>query len=189
VCALHAIGDRAIDQALDAMTGVSSDAENLRIEHCEVAGDGQVERLARSPALLVMQPNFVRNWGMSGGIYERRLGAARFRHCNRWRTLRDAGIPFVFSSDCMPPGPLHGLAGATEHPFQEERLDPADAIDRYTRLPNQVGLHRREAGTLEPGKLADLVVLDGNPLDGDFDRIRVRQTFVGGQLVYDATSE
>ena len=126
---MHAIGDRAIDQALDAMVCVPDDAENLRIEHCELVGDDQVRRLARSPVLLVVQPNFVRNWGMSGGAYEKQLGAARFRRCNRWRTLREAGIPFVFSSDCMPPGPLHGLSGATEHPVElagkQDRNRPA----------------------------------------------------------------
>ena len=188
-CAMHAIGDRAIDQALDAVAGVPSDAEHLRIEHCELVGDEQIDRLVRSPVMLVMQPNFVRNWGMSGGLYEKRLGAARFRLCNRWRTLREAGVPFVFSSDCMPPGPLHGLSGATQHPIEDERLDPVDAIDRYTRLPHEVGLHKREAGLLEPGHLADLVVLDGDPLDGDFDRVHVKQTFVGGRLVCDASSE
>jgi predicted amidohydrolase YtcJ len=189
VCAMHAIGDRAIDQAMDAASSVPRDAEHVRIEHCEVVGDKQVDRLARSPVILAVQPNFVRNWGMPGGPYEQRLGAVRFRQCNRWRTLRQAGVPFVFSSDCMPPGPLFGLVGATKHPIEDERLDPADAIDRYTRLPNQVGLHKREAGLVEPGQLADLVVLDGNPLDGDFDHIEVRQTFVGGRLVYDAASE
>jgi predicted amidohydrolase YtcJ len=188
-CAMHAIGDRAIDQVLKVASGVPRDARNLRIEHCEVVGDRQVEALARSPVLLVMQPNFVRNWGMAGGPYEKRLGAKRFRQCNRWRTLRDAGIPFVFSSDCMPPGPLHGLPGATNHPVEAERLEPADAIDRYTRLPHRVGLHKREAGLLEAGHLADLVVLDGNPLDGDFDGVRIRQTFVGGRRVYDSADD
>jgi predicted amidohydrolase YtcJ len=189
VCAMHAIGDRAIDQALEAATGVPRDAEHLRIEHCEVVGDKQVERLARSPVLLAVQPNFVRNWGIPGGPYEQQLGSARFRHCNRWRTLRESGVAFVFGSDCMPPGPLHGLPGATEHPIESERLDAADAIDRYTRLSNQVGLHKREAGIIEPGKLADLVLLDGDPLKGDFSNIRVMGTFVGGCLVYDAASE
>jgi len=184
-CAMHAIGDRAIDQALGALTTVPADAENFRIEHCEIVGENQLSRLKDSPVFLAMQPNFMRRWGESKGAYARRLGEERTRHCNPWRTLKDADIPFVFGSDGMPPGPLYGLSGATEHPISTESLTPAEAIHRYTTLPSMIGAHKRDAGTIEKGKLADLVILDGNPLDGDFDRLTILKTIVAGATVYD----
>jgi predicted amidohydrolase YtcJ len=186
---MHAIGDRAIDQALDALARAPSDARNFRIEHCEIVGASQLERLQDSPVFLAVQPNFIRNWAVPGGIYDERLGAGRLRSCNPLRTFKKAGISFVFGSDGMPPGPLYGLKGATEHRIREERLSPADAIDCYTRHPNRVGLHGRDAGVLAEGRLADLVVLDQNPLEGDLDQICVTKTIIGGRIVFDSGVE
>jgi predicted amidohydrolase YtcJ len=189
VCAMHAIGDRAIDQALDALADVPGDAQNFRIEHCEIVGAKQLDRLGRCPVFLALQPNFVRKWGKTGGSYERRLGKKRFRSSNPFRTLRQAGIPYVFGSDGMPPGPLYGLTGATRHPVAEERLSPEEAIAYYTTEPNRIGLHTRDAGVLETGRLADLVVVDDNPLQADLDRVNVTRTIIGGRLVFDASEE
>ena len=121
---------------------------------------------------------------MPGGLYEQRLGKSRLRSCNPFRTFAKAGIRFVFGSDGMPPGPLHGLVGAVDHPVEGERLDRAEAIARYTLVPNQLRFHPREAGTLEAGRLADFVVLDANPLETDLDRIRVVLTVIGGRVVF-----
>lgn len=186
VCAMHAIGDRAIDQALAAVAKVSESDAAFRIEHAEVIGDEQLESLGRQRAWLAMQPNFVRNWGPPGGRYAKRLGSDRARRCNPFRALKDAGVRFVFGSDGMPPGPLYGLAGATRHPDPGQRLDTADAIDRYTFLPNRMLGHARGAGDIARGQAADLVVLDANPLEIDLDAIRVTRTIVAGDTVFDS---
>jgi hypothetical protein len=183
-CAMHAIGDRAIDQALDAVEGLPRNAQGVRIEHCEVAGPAQLERLRKSPVFLALQPNFVRGWGMPGGLYEQRLGKNRLRFCNPFRTFQEAGIRFVFGSDGMPPGPLHGMRGAVEHANPNERLGRAEAIAYYTDAPNRAGLHQRDAGTLEAGQLADFVAIDANPLESPLDAIQVLKTVVGGRVVY-----
>jgi predicted amidohydrolase YtcJ len=185
LCAMHAIGDRAIDQALDVLGGFPGDANCFRIEHCEITGPGQLDRLRTAPVFLAMQPNFVRQWGALDGGYVKRLGRQRHRHSNRYATFRDAGIDFVFGSDGMPPGPLYGFKGATEHPIEAERLTPAETLCRYTELANAVGPRPREAGVIEPGRLADLTVLDGNILEDDVDTLKVLWTFVGGEAVFD----
>jgi len=186
VLAVHAIGDRAIDLAATALRDFPRGTNLFRIEHCEVAGPAQLENVRWAPVCLSLQPNFVRNWGGAGGLYERRLGKNRVRWCNPYKTLLSSGLPCVFGSDGMPAGPLYGLKGAIEHPVPEERLRPDEALACYTSRPHAVGVQSREAGTLEAGRLADFVLLDGNPLEDDTDRIKVLATIIDGEIVYDA---
>jgi predicted amidohydrolase YtcJ len=185
--AVHAIGDRAIDLAAVGLRDFPKGSENFRIEHCEVVGPAQLENLRWIPAVLSLQPNFIRIWGGAGGLYERRLGKDRNRWCNPYQTLLSSGQTCIFGSDGMPPGPIFGIAGAAGHPVPDERVAPADAIACYTSRPHQMALHRRDAGVLEPGRLADLVVLDGDPLVSDLDRVQVTKTVLDGRIVYDAT--
>ena len=183
-CAVHAIGDRAIRTVALEMAKFPRDVPRFRIEHAEVIGWDEMELLARAPVVLAMQPNFVRRWGEPGGLYEQRLGRSRWERCNPFRTLADGGVGYMFGSDGMPPGPLYGIAGATRHPVEKERLTVAEALERYTDWPNRLGAVPRPAGRLEAGNLADLVVLSGNPLAGDPDQIEVAGTWVGGGRVY-----
>lgn len=185
MCAMHAIGDRAIDQALEVLADFPKDAACFRIEHCELVGPAQLDAIKNSPVLLALQPNFVRNWAHHADLYEERLGKKRLEFCNPYRTLRQSNVPYVFGSDGMPPGPLYGMKGATGHPVESERLTAGEAIDDYTDGPSRFGLHVREAGRLQPGKLADYVVLSGDPLTQDLDTIEVARTAVCGQAVFD----
>jgi predicted amidohydrolase YtcJ len=186
VCAMHTIGDRAIDQALRTVEPFPPDTACIRLEHCEVVGPDQLRRLREAPVFLSLQPNFIRSWGQPGGLYEQRLGKERLRWCNPFRALLESSIDFVMGSDGMPPGPLFGIKGATEHPVAEQRIEMAEVIARYTTHPNRLRCHRREAGVIEGGRLADLVVLTGNPFETDTDEIDVAMTFVGGAPVYTA---
>lgn len=183
VCAMHAIGDRAIDQALGVIEAFPDDRESFRIEHCEMVGSAQLDRLAAAPVVLSLQPNFVRRWAAPGGLYERRLGRDRLLRCNPFQTFLSSGIEFIFGSDGMPAGPLYGLKGATEHPVPGERLSASEAIDRYTLRAHRIGPHLREAGTINPGQIADLVILDGDPLRSDVDHIGVTHTILDGQVM------
>jgi predicted amidohydrolase YtcJ len=186
VCAMHAIGDRAVDQALRVLETVPHEPSLFRIEHCELVGPEQVQRLSDVPLVLSQQPNFVRQWGMPGGMYERRLGTHRYLMMNGFRTLIDAGVEIVFGSDGMPPGPLYGMKGAVAHHVHSERISAREALDRYTRRPNTLPAHERNAGILESGRLADFVVLDSNPFETDLDRCRVLRTVIGGAIVHRA---
>lgn len=185
VCAIHAIGDRAVRKALQHLAAFPRDSRNFRIEHAEMTGPAEMELLGRAPVDLVVQPNFVRNWGGPGGLYETRLGPMRWRRCNRFRSLSEAGLRYCFSSDGMPAGPLYGLGGATSHFNPEERIPPGEALIRYTRTPHEICTGAPEGGLLEPGQPADLAVLSANPLDLDPGSITVLKTFVGGQKVHD----
>lgn len=169
-CAVHAIGDRAVEAVLAAAERVRGAA--VRIEHAEVLDEALVDRAAARGVAMCVQPNFIRNWGGEGGLYARRLGPARWALANPLRLLESRAVPFLFGSDGMPPGPLFGLAGAVRHPVGGMSLSPASALARST-------------GTLARDTVADLAVLSGNPLLSDPDRLRVEQTWVGGECVFE----
>jgi predicted amidohydrolase YtcJ len=195
-CAVHAIGDRALRAVLEAMGTIRARYPahaRFRIEHAELIGELEMKQCEAHRIPLVMQPNFVRNWGGEDGMYAARLGRARWERHNRFSSLSRAGIPFVFSSDGMPAGPLYGLRGAIHHAHHRERLAPAEAFYRYTRAAAEVFAawedpdeERPAEGQIRPGARADLVVLSGHPLLADPDGLRVEATVAGGAEVYRA---
>ncbi len=188
VCAVHAIGDRALRTALQLLLEYPADANCFRIEHAEIIGPQELQMLEKTAVFIVMQPNFIRNWGVPGGLYEARLGRERLKHCNRFRSLRDRGIGYCFSSDGMPPGPLYGLKGATEHPVPEERIPPGEALLHYTAHAHKLSGSPAGCGYLTEGSPADLIVLSGNPLEEDPDVVKVVKTYVAGRCVYKTES-
>lgn len=181
VCAVHAIGDRAVRTVAEAFAAAVAAAGpgrpgggaawrgcggrvSLRIEHAELVDDRALDAMRRAGAAAVMQPNFVVAWGGPGGLYARRLGPQRWGGHNPFRRLVDAGVPVVFSSDAMPAGPLTGLPGALAHPVPGSRLSLEEALAAYTRAAS-VFDGDPAAGRLVPGARADLVLVEG--LDGD----------------------
>lgn len=194
-CAVHAIGDRALRVVLEAMAKARMGARNgharFRIEHAEVIGEKELQLCKELRVPLVMQPNFVRNWGGEGGMYENRLGHERWLTHNPFASLTRADVPFVFSSDGMPAGPLFGLRGATLHANATERIGPGEAFYRYTCAAADVFAGWEDDAAAEPatpavkpGSRADLVVLSAHPLLTDVDRVRVEATLADGAAVY-----
>ncbi len=184
---IHAIGDRAIEQVLMAHEAVSSDpACRHRIEHFELPREGQIKRAAKLGMSVCMQPNFLGKWSGSESLYVDRIGVERDRASNPLRRIVDEGLTLAFGSDGMPISPLYGLHWAVNGPYPDQRLSVAEAIERYTAASAWIGFGESDVGKVEPGMLADLVVLDEDPLDGP-DRIHertVEMTFVGGEVAY-----
>jgi len=187
--ATHAIGDEAIDAALDAYERTNGPGESRhRVEHVELVTDEQIERFADMGVVASCQPNFLQ-WAQPGGLYDRRLGEARRTQSNRYRELLDAGVHLAFSSDTMPMSPLLGVSHAASAPADGQRLDVTEAIRAYTLGGAYAGFDEDRMGTVEPGKYADFVVLDDDPWSVDPDAIRdvdVAMTVVDGDVVYDA---
>jgi predicted amidohydrolase YtcJ len=183
-CAVHAIGDRAVGQILTALDGIDKGERLFRIEHAEILDEDSIQALASSRIFVSMQPNFARNWGGTAGLYERRLGLRRRAMANPFSILEARGVDFVFGSDGMPPGPLYGIRGATNHPISGQSIDAASALWRYTGMACTLGQHRRRAGRLAQGNLADFTVLSADPLVADPDAVDVDATIVGGREVF-----
>jgi len=157
-----------------------------RIEHFELPQESQLARVKTSGLHLCMQPNFTANWSGPDSMYVDRLGVDRDRMSNPLRLIHDADIPLAFGSDGMPPSPLYGLHGAIHGAYLRQRLTIDEAIDCYTVAGAQFEFEEDEKGSLQPGTLADLVVLDQDPrLDPeDVSKRSIEMTFVGGELVY-----
>ncbi|WP_255192475.1 amidohydrolase [Natronobeatus ordinarius] len=183
----HAIGDEAIEEVLAAYeTTDDPGAARHRIEHVELATDDHVDRLAETGVVASMQPNFLK-WADEGGLYDQRVGVDRRNRADRLRTLADAGVALAFGSDCMPLDPLGGIHHAVTAPHEEQRLTVTEAIRAYTLGAAYAGFDEDRLGTIEPGKCADLVVLEASPWERPkrIDEIDVAMTLVDGEVVYD----
>jgi len=187
--AIHAIGDRAIEQVLRAHEDAGSSSERRhRIEHGELVSDEQIERARDAGLMLSMQPNFIGNWSGPGSMNERRLGRDRDERSNPLRHVLDGGAPLAFGSDGMPVSPLYGIHSAANGPYPAQRISVEEALSAYTAGGPRLSFEEDLKGRLEVGRYADLVVLDEDPRR-DPEAVRERRieaVYVGGELVYKA---
>jgi predicted amidohydrolase YtcJ len=183
----HAIGDRAVGAALDAFEAAAGHGNPLRhrIEHAEYTTHEQMDRMKDLRVVASMQPNFIVQWSNVGGMNEQRLGRRRAESSEALRDLWSRGIPLAFGSDNMPFGPLYGLQGAVHHPVEDQQLPPMVALRAYTAGSAWAVDAERWLGTIEPGKAADMALLDGDPDEsGDLTQVRAVATVLAGLLVH-----
>jgi predicted amidohydrolase YtcJ len=200
--AVHAIGDRANAELLDvfaeAIAANGKRDRRFRIEHAQHLRPKDYARFKELGVVASMQPYHIID---DGRWAEGRIGKKRCASSYANRSLLDAGGRLAFGSDwsVAPLDPILGLDAAVnrrtldgKHPkgwFPDQKITVAEAIEAYT-LGSAYGAGReRELGTLEVGKLADLVVLSRDVLaKGERDHIskaKVDVTVVGGKVVYE----
>ena len=197
--ALHAVGDAALDVALD----IIEDATNRygtrkvpnRVEHGAVVRPDQVERLATLGVACVVQPSFIKTFGEG---MRRAIGAERSEWSHRGRSLLQAGIPLAFSSDrpVAPGAPLAGIQAFVERITEEdlpygsnERISVREAVQAATLGSSVVTGQSAHKGRLAPGQLADMVFLAEHPEDvavSDIHALEILATAVGGDFTYRA---
>jgi predicted amidohydrolase YtcJ len=202
----HAIGDAANNAVLNAYeralaaTPGARDAR-LRIEHAQVLSRGDIPRFAKLGVIASMQPTHATSdmpWA------EKRVGPARIAGAYAWRSLLDSGARVPISSDF--PGetldPFHGLYAAVTrcdpdgNPrggwYPEQRMTLDEALRGYTIEAAYAGFEEDVLGSIEVGKLADLVVISKDITKVEpkaILSIAVQKTFINGELVYDAAKE
>jgi len=188
--AIHAIGDRAIDLVLDCFEKANAQSKKdlrHRIEHAEMLSAEQIARMREMKIIASMQPNFVGQWGLSDGMYDHRLGRERTMRMNPVAAVVENGVPLIFGSDCMPFNPLYGIHWAVNAPYPLQRISPEQAFKAYTIGGAYASFEEGRKGTLEVGKLADLVMLDGDPFkepEAIVD-MSVQMTIFNGEVVYE----
>lgn len=200
---LHAIGDAANRQALDAFERAAARngprARRHRIEHAQVLDAADIPRFRRLGVIASMQPTHATSdmrWA------ETRIGRERASEgAYAWRSLLDAGATVVFGTDfpVEPLPPVEGIYSAVTRQSREEpgvppggwlpaqRLTREDAIRLYTAASAFGEWEEGRKGTLRPGMLADLVVWDRDLLtvpDVEILQAVPVRTVVGGRTVY-----
>jgi predicted amidohydrolase YtcJ len=201
--AVHAIGDRANAELLDIFAEVSQQNgprdRRFRIEHAQHLRPQDIKRFAELGVIASLQPYHIID---DGRWAEGRIGPRRCATSYANRSLLDARGKIAFGSDwsVAPLDPLLGIDAAVKrrtldgkHPegwFPEQRISVAEAIEAYTLTSAYAAFQEKDRGSLEKGKLADLVVLTRDLLaDSERDRLadtRVLITIVGGKIVHES---
>jgi predicted amidohydrolase YtcJ len=199
--AMHAIGDAANAEALSAIEELSDDYtgdRRWRIEHAQIVDPADIPRFGQHGIIASMQPVHQTSDRL---MAEARLGPDRLKGAYAWRSIHDAGAPLAFGSDAPveAPDPFAGMAAAISredaqgqppggwHP--EERVTIEQALAAYTAGAAYAGFAEGHFGRLAVGERADFVILDADPLEADASelrRIRVLETWIGGERVYEA---
>jgi hypothetical protein len=203
--AIHAIGDRAINTLLNIYERVA--AENgdrdrrFRIEHSQHIAPADIERYGKLKVIASMQPYHAIDDGRWAEEY---IGPERAKTTYAFRSLLDSGATLAFGSDWFvaPATPLEGIyAAATRRTLDgmnpggwipEQKITVEEALKAYTINAAYASFEEDFKGTLEPGKLADFVVLgrDITAIDPvEIYDMKVQQTWVGGKKVFDRTEE
>jgi len=184
---VHAIGDAAVKQTLTAFAFAQMKPTRLRhrVEHLELVDKKGLDIMDRLSLWASMQPNFVGEWGMPGGMMQSRLGK-RYEHADPMRRVLDAGVPLVFGSDCMPFSPLYGIHCAVNAPFQDQKLDVGEALAAYTATAAGASFEEDFKGTLATGTAADMVLLSGDPMrkPSGISMLKVDATILAGRTVW-----
>ena len=194
---IHAIGDAAIAMTVDALDTVLRDYPRRDHRHYQchftvLPPERTLQLMERDKILIAQQPNFTYNLE---GRYVETLEGRRLATNNSITTPIRHGIYMAFGSDNLPIGPMVGLYAAVTRKGEsgkvygpEEAVGIKEAITMYTR--NGAFLTREEQikGTLEAGKLADMIVLPDDPLNLPPEKLlglKVDMTIVGGRVLYD----
>lgn len=183
---IHAIGDRATDAALEALSHAGATPERRhRIEHAELLHPQQIARMKELGVIASMQPNFLQ-WSGPSGLYEARLGPERDVHIDPHRKVLNAGVRMAFGSDGMPFGPLYGVHCAVNAQHPDQRISIEEALRAYTLDAAYAGFAERVLGSLEPGKLADFIVLSDDPaqVPHTIKEIKIERTYLAGDRVF-----
>jgi predicted amidohydrolase YtcJ len=202
----HSVGDGAVHTLLDAYEEVNRETpvreSRACISHSNFMSREAVEKAARLGVLADIQPAWLY---LDTRTLEKQFGYERLRYFQPLRSLFEAGAIAGGGSDHMqkigslrsinPYNPFLGMATAITRRARDYsgRLHPEEALSReqaicfYTRNNARILACEDRLGSLEPGKLADLIVLDTDLLTCTENRIagtRVRRTYVGGRKVY-----
>jgi len=180
--------------AIESLMDKTSNADHRhRLEHCGICPPDLVLRLKRSKALVVCQPSFLYHLGHR---YLEELSPEQLKWVFPFGSYRKKNIKMAFSSDApfMPPDPLAGICAALTREVSDgrllschERISLQDAIQMYTFWGAYASFEDHIKGSLTPGKLADLIVLNDDifktPVE-DIKHLKVQRTLIGGKTVW-----
>jgi predicted amidohydrolase YtcJ len=195
---LHAVEENTVEAACSAIEYAlkrfpKSDHRH-RIEHCSVCPPSLAKRLAALGIMVVTQPSFIY---YSGDRYLRTVSSEELKHLYPIGTLLKSGVKVAASSDCpiSPANPLIGVYAAasrmtetSETVLPEEKATPEEALRMYGENAARATFDEGMKGSISPGKLADLLVLNGDPTKvpiNELKDIKVEMTIINGEVVWE----
>jgi predicted amidohydrolase YtcJ len=199
---IHAIGDEANLCILDIYRQAAEQNgprdRRFRIEHAQHLRPSEIARFGTQKVIASMQPYHEAD---DGRWCDKRIGPERSKSTYAFRSLLKAGAVLAFGSDwtVAPLNPLEGIKAAVtrqtldgKHPNgwnPEQKLTVDEAVRAFTVGSAYAEFAEKVKGTITPGKLADLVMLDRdlyqiNP--ADIDKARVLLTLMDGEVVWEA---
>lgn len=197
--AVHAIGDAANRQALDAFAEIRpayGDKFRNRIEHAQVIDPADIPRFAELQIIASVQPTHATS---DKAMAEQRLGADRLVGAYAWSALRKAGVRLALGSDfpVEPANPFYGLhAAVTRQDRQnqppggwrpQEAMTLQQALAGFTTDAAFAGGMDGKVGALQEGAYADFLLLDRDPFaiaPAELPQVQVEETWMDGQRVY-----
>jgi predicted amidohydrolase YtcJ len=204
----HAIGDYAVRTALDAYENAKTRNHKRdhrpRIEHIETISPRDIPRFGKLGVIASMQPLHSYPDADTLDVWTHNVGPDRASRAWAWKSISDAGGHLAFGSDwpVVTLNPWEGVQTAVTRQTSEgqpaagfvpeQRLTVAQVVEGYTLGAAFAGRREKSEGSLEIGKLADLIILSQNIFDVDAHKIaatKVVTTIVGGRLVYQADTK
>lgn len=197
--AIHAIGDCALEMALNAIERAQMAVPlpvRHGIVHCQITDKAQLERLAELKVMALVQPIFI-DYDMN--IVGERVGAELAGTSYAWRTMVELGVHVSFGTDCpveafdtMPniytAVSRKNITGDRRAYLPEQAMTMEQAIRAYTAESAYATSEENKKGTISAGKFADFIILDRDlfSLESEEEILntRVLETYVGGRLEY-----
>jgi predicted amidohydrolase YtcJ len=198
---VHAIGDRANRLQLDVFERVAKANgprdRRFRIEHAQHIAPADIPRFAKLGVIASMQPYHAIDDGRWADGF---IGPVRSETTYSFRALIDSGARLAFGSDwyVAPPTPVEGIYAAVtrrtlddKNPggwVPQQKITVDESLRAYTIDAAYAGFSEGSLGSLEPGKLADIVVLGRDPFNvpsEELNQVPIEKTIVGGKVVYE----
>ena len=201
---IHAIGDRAIRMSLDALEAAAkvnpapARGRRHRLEHIEAVSAADIARFGQLGVIASQQPMHVAlgdaNQAVPAGPWPDAIGPERASRAWAWKSIVNGGGRVTFGSD-WPVAPLEAGQGiwlastrVKADKAEDQRLSIDDTLAGYTRWAAYASFDEARKGTLEPGKLADIVVLasdiTASPIPSKSDVVVVTTIF-DGKVVFE----
>lgn len=186
---MHAIGDAAVEQALNAYEAALKDYPRKDARHILIHGDlmnkEAIEKAAKLGITVAVQPAFL-DWPQEPEVYLESILGERAKQILPLRDMIDAGLLVTSGSDapCTIPDPIEGIHICCNHPNPEQALTPIEALKTYTIWSARSAFDDNYYGSLEAGKKANFLILDKDILSIPKEEIKttkIKGVFLNGR--------
>lgn len=186
---VHAIGDAAFNQAINALEAALKDFPRKdhrhTIIHACLPNEEGLEKVSNLGIGIALQPAFI-NWPLEPLSYIENILGNRAYKISPLKHMLDLGIHMSGGSDapCTIPDPIEGIYNACNHYVKEQSISIKDALRMFTYEAARMSFDEKYRGSLEIGKIADMAILNKNPLamdPKDLRSLKVEKLILSGK--------